>query len=159
MSRKKLVLAVPKERLVEYGFFHHQASGAYWFVFNTTTTYSSNVELSLRVYDDNDELRMYATNDHIKLPSVYNKKYTKDNYLEIEEELDKYSFEEWIQLGLLFELINDGIIKYVKPVHKYPKKQKPRNIVLDALDKRKKKTLDKLNENIENIITSPKEGE
>lgn len=159
MSRKKLVLAVPREELPKYGFFYHRASNCYWFVFNTTSVQTNNVELSLRVYDDNDEVRLYATNDHLKLPSVYNKKYNKDNYLEIEEELDKYSFEEWIQLGLLYELIQDGVFKYVKPVHKYPEKRKRRNIVLDSLDKRKKKTLDKSNDKIQNVDTSPKEGE
>jgi hypothetical protein len=32
--------------------------------------------------------------------------------LELEEELDKFSFDEWTQLGVLFELIKDGITKW-----------------------------------------------
>lgn len=115
MSRKRLVVVGDREILSKYGFFYHRPSQAWWYVMNTNTRDYTRVELSLRVYDDNDEVRLHATNDHIKLPSVYNPKYNKDNYLELEEELDSFSFDEWTGLGIIYELITDGVVKFVKP--------------------------------------------
>jgi hypothetical protein len=110
------------------------------------------IELSLRLYDDTDEIRLHATNDHIKLPSVYNPKYNKNNYLELEEELDRFSFDEWVQLGVLFELIKDGVVKYEKPQHEYPKKQKPRNRVLDKLDDKHLKPENQAQDGIDKLV-------
>ena len=152
MSRKKLVMAVDRKLLKDYGFFYHQASNCWWYVFSTTKGDKSMVELSLRLYDDTDEIRLHATNDHIKLPSVYNPKYNKNNYLELEEELDRFSFDEWVQLGVLFELIKDGIVKYEKPQHEYPKKQKPRNRVLDKLDNKNLKEENKAQDGIDKLV-------
>jgi hypothetical protein len=151
MSRKKLVIVGDRRVLKDYGFFFHEASGAWWYVFKTTKVNDSMVELSLRLYNDTDELRLHATNDHIKLPSMYNPKYNKDNYLELEEELDKFSFDEWIQLGILFELINDKVVEYVKPSYE-PKVVKRRNLVLDPLDRKRKKSIDK--QKVDDIIVS-----
>jgi hypothetical protein len=104
---------------------------------NTSKNDKSNVELSLRLYDDNDELRLHATNDHMKLPSLYNPKYDKNNYLELEEELDKFSFDEWTQLGVVFELIKDGIIDLRK--YEIKKVNKRINNVIDKLDDKRRK--------------------
>lgn len=138
VSRKKLLLNVPRENLRKYGFFYHEASNCWWYVFSTNINQESNVELSLRVYDDTDEVRLYATNDHLKLPSVFNPKYNKNNYLELEEELDKFSFDEWVSIGVLYELFQDGVIKYVKPQNKPRVKKKYNNVlgtrVLKTLD-------------------------
>jgi len=152
MSRKKLVMAVDRKFLKGYGFFYHQASNCWWYVFTTTKGDKSMLELSLRLYDDADEIRLHATNDHIKLPSVYNPKYNKHNYLELEEELDKFSFDEWVQLGVLYELIKDGIVKYEKPQHEYPKKQKPRNKVLDTLDNKNLKPSNQAQDGIDKLV-------
>lgn len=138
MNTRKLVIAVERERLEEYGFFYHRASNAWWYVFHTTKD-NANVELSLRLYDDNDEMQLFATNDHIKLPSMYNPRYNKDNYLQLEEELDKFSFEEWIKLGIFYDLISDGIIKISKKVYNYKKPRTPKvePSLQDILDKQK----------------------
>ena len=132
MHRKKLVIIVDRKHLKDYGFFYHEASHCWWNVLRTSKNDKSNVELSLRLYDDNDEMRLHATNDHMKLPSLYNPKYDKNNYLELEEELDKFSFDEWTQLGIVFELIKDGIIDYKK--YEYKRVQKRINNVIDNLD-------------------------
>jgi hypothetical protein len=137
MHRKKLVIIVDRKHLKEYGFFYHEASHCWWNVLRTSKNDKSNVELSLRLYDDNDELRLHATNDHIKLPSLYNPKYDKNNYLELEEELDKFSFDEWTQLGIVFELIKGGIVDYKK--YEYKKVQKRINNVIDKLDDKRRK--------------------
>ena len=152
MSRKKLVMAVDRKFLKDYGFFYHQASNCWWYVFSTTKGDKSMIELSLRLYDDTDEIRLHATNDHIKLPSVFNPKYNAKNYLELEEELDRFSFDEWVQLGVLFELIKDGIVKYEKPEHDYPKKQKPRNRVLDKLDDKHLKPENQAQDGIDKLV-------
>jgi hypothetical protein len=142
MNRKKLLLAMDRTLLEKYGFFYHRASNAWWYMFNPSVRLPSNVELSLRLYDDSDELRLYATNDHIKLPSIYSNKYNKNNYLEIEDELDKFSFEEWIQLGILFELINDGIFKFTKTTVIKPKRKKTVDIIQETLNEIATQTLD-----------------
>jgi hypothetical protein len=82
-------------------------------------------------------MRLHATNDHMKLPSLYNPKYDKNNYLELEEELDKFSFDEWTQLGIVFDLIKDGIIDYKK--YEYKRVQKRINNVIDKLDDKRRK--------------------
>jgi len=146
MNRKKLLLAMDRTLLEKYGFFYHRASGAWWYVFNASVRFPSNVELSLRLYDDTDELRLYATNDHIKLPSIYSNKYNKNNYLEIEDELDKFSFEEWIQLGILFELINDGMFKYTKVHIVHKRHQKKKDLIQETLNEIATQTLDTLKE-------------
>jgi hypothetical protein len=137
MNRKKLVIIVERRRLKEYGFFYHEASHCWWYVLSTNKNDKSNVELSLRLYDDNDELRLHATNDHMKLPSLYNPKYDKNNYLELEEELDKFSFDEFTQLGIVFDLIKDGIIDFRK--YEYKRVAKRINKVLDKLDDKRRK--------------------
>jgi hypothetical protein len=73
----------------------------------------------------------------MKLPSLYNPKYDKNNYLELEEELDKFSFDEWTQLGILFELIKGGIVDYKK--YEYKRVQKRINNVIDKLDDKRRK--------------------
>ena len=105
MSRKKLVVAVDRKFLKDYGFFYHQASNCWWYVFSTTKGDKSMIELSLRLYDDTDEITLLATNDHIKLPSVYNPKYNAKNYLELEEELEDLDDEDEEDLEL--ELLDD----------------------------------------------------
>ena len=137
MNRKKLVVVAERKRLKEYGFFYHEASHCWWYVLSTSKMDKSNVELSLRLYDDNDELHLHATNDHMKLPSLYNPKYNKHNYLELEEELDKFSFDEWTQLGVVFELIKDGIVDLRKYEIKRTKKRI--NNVIDKLDDKRRK--------------------
>ena len=137
MNRKKLVVVVDRKNLKDYGFFYHEASRCWWNVMNTSKNDKSNVELSLRLYDDNDELRLHATNDHMKLPSLYNPKYDKNNYLELEEELHKFSFDEWTQLGVVFELIKDGIIDLRK--YELKKVNKRINNVIDKLDDKRRK--------------------
>jgi len=146
MNGKKLVVVAERRRLKEYGFFYHEASHCWWYVLSTSKIGNSNVELSLRLYDDNDELHLHATNDHMKLPSLYNPKYNKNNYLELEEELDKFSFDEWIQLGILFELINDGMFKYTKVHIQHKRHQKKKDLIQDTLNEIASQTLDTLKE-------------
>jgi hypothetical protein len=62
--------------------------------------------------------------------------------LEIEDELDKFSFEEWIQLGILFELINDGIFKFTKTTVIKPKRKKTVDIIQETLNEIATQTLD-----------------
>jgi hypothetical protein len=57
--------------------------------------------------------------------------------LELEEELDKFSFDEWTQLGIVFELIKGGIVDYKK--YEYKKVQKRINNVIDKLDDKRRK--------------------
>jgi len=45
---------------------------------------------------------------YIKLPSIYNKRFNKDNYLEFEDEIDQYSFAENVSLIPIMELVLDG---------------------------------------------------
>jgi hypothetical protein len=52
---------------------------------------------------------------------VYNPKYNKNNYLELEEELDVFSFDEWTSFGIIYELFRDGIITMEEL--KYPSKK------------------------------------
>lgn len=143
MSRKKLVVAGDKSRLADYGFFYHKPSSCWWYVFGMNTKKNANVELSLRVYDDTDEVTLHATNDHMRLPSVYDRKYNAKNYLELEEELDKFSFDEWTGIGIIFEMIVDGVLDYIKPTHSV-KQRKKYNIIIDAQDHKNyiHKTLD-----------------
>jgi hypothetical protein len=150
MNRKKLVVIVERRRLKEYGFFYHEASHCWWYVLSTNKNDKSNVELSLRLYDDNDELRLHATNDHMKLPSVYNSKYDKNNYLELEEELDKFSFDEFTQLGIVFDLIKDGIIDFRK--YEYKRVNKRINKVLDKLDDKRRKE-NKVEDGIDKLVS------
>lgn len=137
MNRKKLVIVAERKHLSRYGFFYHEASHCWWSILSSSKINKSNVELSLRLYDDNDELRLHATNDHMKLPSVYNPKYDKNNYLELEEELDKFSFDEWTQLGIVFEMIKDGIVDYKN--YEYKRAFKRINKVIDKLDDKRRK--------------------
>lgn len=137
MNRKKLVIVAERKHLGRYGFFYHEASHCWWSILSSSKINKSNVELSLRLYDDNDELRLHATNDHMKLPSVYNPKYDKNNYLELEEELDKFSFDEWTQLGIVFEMIKDGIVDYKN--YEYKRAFKRINKVIDKLDDKRRK--------------------
>jgi hypothetical protein len=57
--------------------------------------------------------------------------------LELEEELDKFSFDEWTQLGIVFELIKGGIVDYKK--YEYKKVKKRINNVIDKLDDKRRK--------------------
>jgi hypothetical protein len=57
-----------------------------------------------------------------------------------------------VQLGVLFELIKDGIVKYEKPQHDYPKKQKPRNRVLDKLDDKHLKPENQAQDGIDKLV-------
>jgi hypothetical protein len=85
----------------------------------------------------------------MKLPSLYNPKYDKNNYLELEEELDKFSFDEWTQLGIVFDLIKDGIID----LRKYEMKRvnKRINKVLDKLDDKRRKE-NREEDGIDNLV-------
>lgn len=153
MSKKKLIVVLDRHLLKRYGFFYHEASHCWWYVFFTNRIDKSNVELSLRLYDDTDELRLHATNDHMKLPSVYNPKYNSKNYLQLEEELDKFSFDEWTHLGIVFELIKDGIVKYATPEHKYKNSGKKRiNKVLDKLDDKRLKEENKAQDGVDKLV-------
>jgi hypothetical protein len=105
----KLKADVPLETLIKYGFFKH-TTGDYWLVLNKRTRNINNVELSLRVLP-NRLIRVYATNDHKKLPSIFSKRYNKDNYLEFEEQLDAFSFEDFGYCNVLFEMIVDNIVE------------------------------------------------
>jgi hypothetical protein len=149
MNRKKLVIVVDRINLKDYGFFYHEASHCWWNVLRTSKGDKSNVELSLRLYDDNDELRLHATNDHMKLPSLYNPKYDKNNYLELEEELDKFSFDEWTQLGVVFDLIKGGIVDYKK--YEYKRVNKRINNVIDKLDDKRRKE-NKVRDGIDELV-------
>jgi hypothetical protein len=57
--------------------------------------------------------------------------------LELEEELDKFSFDEFTQLGIVFDLIKDGIIDFRK--YEYKRVAKRINKVLDKLDDKRRK--------------------
>jgi len=87
----------------------------------------------------------------MKLPSLYNPKYDKNNYLELEEELDKFSFDEWTQLGIVFDLIKDGIVDYKK--YEYKKVDKRINNVIDKLDDKRRKE-NKVEDGIDKLVNA-----
>ena len=106
----KLREEVPFAELETYGFTYWGGTNEYWYVMNQQTSDRNNVEISIRIDAVTREVRLCATNDHKKLPSIYAKQYTKDNYLTFEEELDAFSFEETIYPYMLVRLVNDGLI-------------------------------------------------
>jgi hypothetical protein len=85
----------------------------------------------------------------MKLPSLYNPKYDKNNYLELEEELDKFSFDEWTQLGVVFDLIKGGIVDYKK--YEYKRVNKRINNVIDKLDDKRRKE-NKVEDGIDRLV-------
>jgi hypothetical protein len=97
----------------KYRFFYHSPSNSYWYVLNKETRMENNVEVSIVINVLTREIRLYATNDHKKLPSIFSKKYNRDNYLMFEEALDQYSFADYIPLNKVFKLIQDGIVEIV----------------------------------------------
>jgi hypothetical protein len=114
-NRKKLYVKndVPFSTLeLKYGFFYHAPTMNYWYVMNKATRNENNVEVSLRVDKHTKEIRLYVTNDHKKLPSIYAKKYNPHNYLEFEESLDQFSFADFVALNQVFRLIYDEIVEY-----------------------------------------------
>ena len=110
----KLKDEVSFAELETYGFFYWGGNNAYWYVMNTHTANSKNVEISVQIDSSTREVKVVATNDHKKLPSIYNKKYTKDNYLEFEDEIDQYSFSESLYPYIIVRLVQDGLIHIPK---------------------------------------------
>jgi hypothetical protein len=106
----KLRPEVPFKKLLDYGFFYWAGNNSYWFVLNKYSANATNVELSIQVDRDTRDVRLVATNDHIKLPSIYNKKYNATNYLSFEEELDPFSFEERIYPYMIMKMALEGLI-------------------------------------------------
>ena len=109
--REEVVL----KSLEDYGFFYWAGNNAYWYVLNQHSANIANVELTLQVDCETREVRLVATNDHKKLPSIYSKQYTKDNYLTFEEELDSFSFYDSIYPYMIVRLTEDGIFYIAKP--------------------------------------------
>lgn len=91
-------------------FFYHKSTDDFWLILNEQTRFRNNVEVTIRVSLETKEVKLYVTNDHIKLPSIYNKRFSKDNYLEFEDEIDQYSFADSVSLIPIAELILDGIV-------------------------------------------------
>jgi hypothetical protein len=115
MYRKKVYIKpiVPLFILEQkYGFFFHPPTDDYWYVMNKETATEKNVEASLRVDRKTKEIRLYITNDHKKLPTLYSNKYNADNYLDFEETLDKFSFADFVGLNQFFKLVRDDLVEY-----------------------------------------------
>jgi hypothetical protein len=104
----KLADNLKTRELLGKGFFYHKNTNDFWLVLNYASCFKNNVEVSLRASVETREVKLYVTNDHIKLPSIYNKRFNKDNYLEFEDEIDQYSFAENVSLMPIMELILDG---------------------------------------------------
>jgi hypothetical protein len=109
--RKKLRLdeALSREALKEYGFFYHKPTDDYWLVLNKKTRNRNNVESSLRV-NRAKEIKLYVTNDHKKLPSIFSPQFNAKNYLEFEEKIDQFSFADYAELNVLFEMIANNLV-------------------------------------------------
>jgi hypothetical protein len=101
---------VKTRELLVKGFFYHKNTNDFWLLLNPTTSFKNNVEISIRASTQTKEVKLYVTNDHLKLPSIYNKRFNKDNYLEFEDEIDQYSFADAISLLPIVELMLDGIL-------------------------------------------------
>jgi len=110
LKNVRLVDDVKEMDLIKYGFFYHKFTDDYWYVLNGLTKNYNNVEVSLRVNYKTKEVKLYVTNDHKKLPSIYNKRFNKDNYLEFENEIDQYSFADWVDISFILKLLLDGFI-------------------------------------------------
>jgi hypothetical protein len=95
----------------DYNFFYHMPSKTYWLVLNKDDCFEKNIEVSLVVDVATRELKLYTTNDHKKLPSIYSTRYNKENYLSFEEQIDAYSFSNWIPITTLFKIIKDDIVE------------------------------------------------
>jgi hypothetical protein len=106
----RLAEHVKTRDLLVRNFFYHKNTDDFWYILNEQSRWKNNVEVSIRVSLETREVKMYATNDHIKLPSIYNKRFNKDNYLEFEDEIDQYSFADNITLLPIVEMILDGIL-------------------------------------------------
>lgn len=111
-KQKTLRLAdhVVTRDLLLRGFFYHKSTDDFWLILNEQSRWKNNVEVSVRVSLETKEVKMYVTNDHIKLPSIYNKRFNKDNYLEFEDEIDQYSFADTISLIPIIQLLLDEIV-------------------------------------------------
>ena len=110
LKNVRLADDVQEMDLIKYGFFYHRFTDDYWFVLNRLTKNFNNVEVSIRINYKTKEVKLYATNDHKKLPSIYSKRYSKDNYLEFENEIDQFSFADWIDMTHILQLFIDGFI-------------------------------------------------
>jgi hypothetical protein len=115
MNKKKLYL---KEEVslrvleLKYNFFYHAPTMNYWYVMNKSTRNENNVEVSIRIDKATKEVKLYVTNDHKKLPSIYSKKYNSMNYLEFEDKIDNFSFADFISLHHLFKMFTDNLLEY-----------------------------------------------
>lgn len=115
MNRKKLYLKEDVSfRVLElkYNFFYHNPTNNYWYVMNKNTRNENNVEVSIRIDKNTREVKLYVTNDHKKLPSIYSKKYNAMNYLEFEDKIDNFSFADFVSPHQLFKIFSDGYIEY-----------------------------------------------
>lgn len=115
MPKKHLKLAdwVTKQDLLARNFTYHRVSDEYYIVLNPDTCLVRNVEASLIADLRRRTIRLYVTNDHKRLPSIRDKRYDKNNYLEFEDVIDAYSFADVIDLSIIQKLIVDNVISVV----------------------------------------------